>query len=183
MGIHLLCCWPGLAALWYRGIQRGLLLAVLFSWIVCLLLLATFVWPMWFHVWVIRLAWILVGVAWILGTVQSHWTLGRLIGNPDRKSQSAFVQAQAEYLKGNWFEAEAILLDLLQDFPRDAEALLLLVGVLRHTKRWQPAIRRLDQLELLDTSIPWRFEILRERRIIEACMAQSLQTEIVEPQQ
>lgn len=102
------------------------------------------------------------------------------MGTPDSSSQSAFILAQTEYLKGNWFEAEAILLEILQDFPRDAEAMLLLVGVLRHTERWQPALRRLDQLEMLDTASPWRFEINRERKIIQTRMAATQETALLE---
>lgn len=177
MGINPICCWPGLAGLWYRGVSRSLLLAVLFSWLVSLLILATFVWPMWFQVWLVRLSWLAVSSSWLVSVLWSHWTLGRLIGSSDKDAQGAFVQAQEEYLRGNWFEAEAILLDLLQQFPRDAEALLLLVGVLRHTQRWQPALRRLDQLDTLDTAAPWKFEILRERKMIETRLAQVQQQE------
>lgn len=177
MGINLICCWPGLAALWYRGIPRGLLLAVLFCWSGCLLLLATFLWPLWLNGWIVTLGWAILVVAWVSSTFHSHWTLGLLLGNPNEKVQKAFVQAQEEYLRGNWFESEAILLDLLSQCPRDAEALLLLVGVLRHTKRWQPAIRRLDQLELLDTAAPWRYEIFRERELIETRRAEPAETD------
>ncbi len=77
-----------------------------------------------------------------------------------------FSRAQAEYLKGNWFEAESLLHAILADTPRDAEAQLLLVSVLRHSRRWAAALRRLEQLELLDTSARWRFEIHRERQLI-----------------
>lgn len=172
MGFNLMCCWPGLAGLWYRGLTRGLFLAVLCCWLVSLLLLASFLWPLWLHGWIVKLGWAIAFGGWLASTAHSHWTLGNLLGNPNEKAKKAFVQAQEEYLRGNWFESEAILLDILSDCPRDAEALLLLVGVLRHTKRWQPAIRRLDQLELLDTSAPWRFEILRERQLIEARLAE-----------
>lgn len=170
MSFYLFCCWPGLAALWYRGMARGVLLAVLFCWLCSLLLLSTFVWPEWISVWAVRIGWLALVLTWMGSTAYSHWTLGRLLGVMDKSSQDAFTRAQEEYLRGNWFEAEAILLEMLQRFPRDAEALLLLVGVLRHTQRWQPALRRLDQLESLDSSSPWRFEMARERKYILARM-------------
>jgi hypothetical protein len=180
MGIQLLCCWPGLASLWYRGVPRALLLAILFCWAISLLLLATFVWPGWFDAWVIRCSWVGALVVWLVASVKNHLNFQRLVGHADDRAQTAFVQAQAEYLKANWFEAEAILLDLLQEFPRDAEATLLLVGVLRHTQRWQPALRRLEQLEMLETAGPWRFEIQRERAIIQSRMAAAKETALLE---
>jgi predicted Zn-dependent protease len=106
--------------------------------------------------------------------VKSHINFSKLMGVPDSKAHDTFETAQQEYLRGNWYEAEAMLLDLLEKYPRDAEAILLLVGVLRHTQRFQPAIRRLDLLESLDTSAPWRFEIAQERKILERLFSQSL---------
>lgn len=174
MGFQLICCWPGLSALWYRGNSRSLLAALLYCWAVCFLLLATFVWPEWFGIWVIRIFWVMAGMVWLASCVYNHWRYPIIIGKPDAKSQFAFEEAQRHYLQGNWFEAEAILLELLDQFPRDAEALLLLIGILRHTQRWQPALRRLDQLESLDTSAVWRFEIIREREIVERRFAEAL---------
>lgn len=174
MGIHLVCCWPGLAAAWCRGNPRSLVAALLFSWSICLLLLATFVWPEWLGIWLVRAAWVVAAATWLGTTIFNHLGFSRLMGRPDNQSQSSFESAQQEYLRGNWFEAEALLLDLLEKFPRDAEALLLLVGVLRHTQRWQPALRRLDLLESLDTSGPWRFEIRRERQIVERRLTEAL---------
>lgn len=174
MGFQLFCCWPGLAALWYRGNSRSLLAALFFCWVVCMALLATFVWPQWLNQWVVRSVWGILAVVWFASFIKSHLGFARLIGKPDNQSQSDFEQAQQQYLQGNWFETEAILLNLLDKFPRDAEALLLLVGVLRHTQRWQPALRRLDQLESLDTAANWRFEITRERHIVEKRFTESL---------
>lgn len=172
MGIQILCCWPGLAALWIRGVPRSLLLAVLFSWAVCLLLLATFVWPDWIQAWIVRSSWVVFGATWLASCVQSHLGLRNLVGNSDDRTHLAFSEAQVEYLKGNWFEAEAILLEILQKYPRDAEALLMLVGVLRRTQRWQPAMRRLEQLQTLDTAAVWQFEIRQERKFIEGKLAE-----------
>jgi hypothetical protein len=174
MGFQLVCCWPGLAALWWRGNVRSLMAALLFTWLICLLLLATFHWPEWFGIWGVRLCWIIASIIWVTSFVRSHLGFSSLIGKPDSQSQTAFEAAQQQYLQGNWFEAEAILLDLLDKFPRDAEALLLLIGVLRHTQRWQPALRRLDQLESLDTAANWHYEIVRERQIVEKRFAEAL---------
>ncbi len=74
--------------------------------------------------------------------------------------------AQTQYLQGNWFEAEAILLDLTKSDPGDMAAGLLLVGVLRHTHRQAAALRHLEQLCLYDAAAAWRFEIEREKQLI-----------------
>ena len=68
----------------------------------------------------------------------------------DQNTDELFLAAQREYLRGNWFEAEAELLELTQLAPDDVPAVLLLVGVLRHTHRYRPALRRLEQLQLLE---------------------------------
>lgn len=92
-------------------------------------------------------------------------------------TSEVFIQAQQEYVRGNWFDAEALLLEIVHQHPRDAESLLLLVGVLRHTRRWQPALRRLEQLELLDNASPWRFEIQQERTLIASGIAEDVRIE------
>jgi hypothetical protein len=164
---RLSCFWPGLAQAWWRGSTTGLLAAMGFGWGLSILLLATFVWPNWFYPWLVTLCWFGMLVFWLVESCRNHWHLGNLhadagpVAGDDR-----FVRAQREYLRGNWFEAESLLHAILTDTPRDAEAHLLLAGVLRHSRRWSAAFRRLEQLELLDTSARWTFEIRRERQLI-----------------
>jgi hypothetical protein len=165
--VHLECCWPGLAQLWHQGHVRSLVISLMFTWSICLLLMASWVWPEWLNVWLVRGFWVVASVVWCFSLVVNHWRRPKLLGLLDRNSEKSYLRARDEYLKGNWFEAEAILLDHVQEYPRDAEALLMLVGVLRHTARWQPAIRRLDQMETLETAAVWRYEIQRERQLIE----------------
>ena len=141
-----------------------------------LLLMATFVWPQWVSSFALRSLWLLAFVAWVGATVRSQWQFARLmqICKP-LEAKDSFLLAQMDYLAGNWFEAEAKLLQILHDFPRDAESQLLLVGVLRHTRRFKPALRRLAQLETLDSAARWRYESARERVIIERRMAEELE--------
>ncbi|MCA9134379.1 MAG: hypothetical protein KDA45_14520, partial [Planctomycetales bacterium] len=169
--VRTVCLWPGLPAAWYRGRGRGLLLSVVFAWCVSLLLLATFVWPAWLSLGQLRLLWVAAWGTWLVAAGRNYWQLQSLLQCSDSQAAQSLVEAQAEYLRGNWFDAEAILLEVLQRQPRDPEALLLLVGVLRHTKRWQPALRRLGQLELLESARPWLFEIGREKSLIHRAMA------------
>ena len=172
MSLRTVCLWPGLPAAWLQGMVRGLVVALVFTWCVCWLLLATFVWPDWISAMVLRLLWIVVMVTWFVSTIRNCLRLPGLLATSDVRSSQMFVDAQSDYLRGNWFEAEAKLLQILHHHPRDAESLLLMVGVLRRTKRLKAAMRRLEQLELLDTSAAWYFEIQREKKLIEQAMAQ-----------
>lgn len=170
------CFWPGLASAWYRGNTTSLAIAIFSTWVLGLLLLATCVWPEWVSVGVLRGLWLLSFVVWVGATIRSQWQFARLMQvSKPLEAKDNFVLAQTDYLAGNWFEAEAKLLQILHDFPRDAESQLLLVGVLRHTRRFRPALRRLAHLESLDSSARWRFEITRERAIIERRIAEELE--------
>lgn len=159
--------WPGLAAAWYRGRLQGLLVALAFAWVLCILLLATFVWPAWFSGWLVAGVWVLLGAYWAYEAIRAQLTLGKLLENVASDTPEAFQAAQRDYLRGNWFEAEARLLEITRQHPHDVAAGLLLVGVLRHTQRWRPALRRLEQLNLLDAAASWQFEIYREQQLIE----------------
>lgn len=175
---RLSCFWPGLARAWWRGSVSGLLAAIGFGWGLCILMLATFVWPNWFSPWLVALCWFAMLVFWLVESIRSHWQLGQLQGDAGPVvGDDRFARAQAEYLRGNWFEAESLLHAILNDTPRDAESQLLLVGVLRHSRRWSAAFRRLEQLELLDTSARWTFEIRRERQLIQRRQQEYLERE------
>ena len=114
-------------------------------------------------------------VFWLVETVRSHWQLRKLLADAGTKSgDNRFTEARGEYLQGNWFEAESLLHAILTNSPRDAEAQLLLVGVLRHSGRWSAAFRRLDQLELLDTAARWTFEIRCERQLLDRLQKESV---------
>ena len=175
---RLSCFWPGLAQAWWRGSFAGLMAALAFGWGLCILLVATFIWPDWFYHWVVSLGWFAMLTFWLIASVRSHWHFGQLQADAGPVAgDSRFAQAQTEYLRGNWFEAESLLLAILTDTPRDAEAHLLLAGVHRQTRRWSAAFRRLDQLELLDTAARWTFEIRRERQLIERRKREYLATQ------
>jgi Tetratricopeptide repeat len=165
---RLSCFWPGLAQAWWRGSVSGLFAAVCFGWGLSILLLATFVWPNWFSPWLVSVCWLAMLVFWLVESARSHWHLGQLYADAGPiPGDDRFTQARNEYLLGHWFEAEALLHAILTDSPRDAEAHLLLAGVLRHSGRLSSAFRRLDQLQLLDTAARWTFEIRRERQLLE----------------
>lgn len=172
MALRAICLWPGLPAAWMLGLARGLLVALVYAWCICGLLLATFVWPDWLAVSLLRLLWLAAVGTWSVATVRNCMYLPRLLATCDAHSSQALISAQHEYLRGNWFDAEASVLQVLHHHPRDAEALLLLVGILRRTQRFQPALRRLKQLEMLQSAAVWHFEIQRESGWISRAMSQ-----------
>ena len=77
-----------------------------------------------------------------------------------------FIQAQTEYLRGSWADAQTLLETLLERRPRDSEARLLLATLLRHSRRLTKARQQLEILERFDESLPWQFEINRERELL-----------------
>ncbi len=131
-------------------------------------MLATFVWPHWFNSWLVTSC-----LDWdvdFLGCGMCAQQLGNMARCNAMQCQRlvtiAFAKRSRNISKANWFEAESLLHAILADAPRDAESHLLLASVLRHSRRWAAALRRLDQLELLDTAARWRFEIRQERQLI-----------------
>ena len=83
-------------------------------------------------------------------------------GGPD----DVFPGALAQYLKGNWLEAETLTRDLLIRSPEDVEAALLLTAVLRHTGRIDEGRETLDAVTLWDRAAAWRMEIDREYQLL-----------------
>lgn len=177
--LRLMCFWPGLPNAWIQGNLRALVACICFGWVTSILLLATFVWPEWLS----QLGYNGLGIGavivWFVGSAHNHWNLSTWLAPPEHDDGGAFEQAQDHYLKGDWFEAEAKLLSIVAENPRDAEAQLLLAGVLRHTARWQAALRRLDQLEFLQAAANWRFEIQRERALVERGIAEEAESKNV----
>jgi uncharacterized protein HemY len=164
--------WPGLAPLWLRGRWYGLFLAIGFAAALNGLLVTTFLWPrlvgsgsevVVFNV----VGWCLVLCFWG-ASVQRTWRLlPRLQPGADARGDDAlYLQAQTEYLRGDWFSSEKHLRRLLEDSPRDADALLLLASLNRRSGRVADARRLLMELERLSGGGKWLFEIHQERRLL-----------------
>lgn len=169
-GSRLLCLWPGLARLWLRGDGYSLALAVFYSILLNLALISSLIWPDYLGSRFLLVAWPLLASVWVISFWVSWRSLPqwlsvgqRIAAEPDNRLDTLFNVAQREYLKGNWVDARDLLERRLQLRPRDAEARLLLVGVLRQVGRLSQALEELQRLEGLDESRPWSFEINRER--------------------
>lgn len=180
LGIRAVCLWPGLPGAWLRGKVQQLLLALAATWILSFLLLATFVWPAWIGIGSLRALWGAAAIGWLGLAIRGHWQCASLQPVSTPEQAVAFTEAQGEYLRGNWFAAEARLLAILQADARDVETLLLLISVLRQTRRWQPALRRLQQLELLDGAQRWRHEIAREKEFMARALVAASEAEVTD---
>ena len=159
------CLWPGLAPLWLRGQWSALALAAGFSLLLNAALSISLVWTELVSPTARAAIWLAVAVIWTTSLVVS----ARWLSQERRRAQldralDLLPRIQGEYLQGHWIEAEAGLLELLTDRPRDAEARLLLATLYRHTGRVDEAARELGHLERLDTALQWQWEIARERQ-------------------
>lgn len=161
----LTCLWPGLVKLW-RGNWKALVLAVGFAAVLDLLLAATFVWPELLPPSSLPFAWLAVGGYWCFAV----WQGFRLRANMDKVSGETnldlFIQAQGEYLLGNWYEAESTLQRLLAVNSGDVEATLLLATMYRRTHRYKEARDLQKTLSRMDGTQPWRTELDRESQLL-----------------
>jgi hypothetical protein len=172
--------WPGLAELWQRGSWLGLALALGFTVLVNLVAISSFVWTEWLSSWTHSLVW---------GALLTTWVASAAIslrqGRNSRPGavialQDLFQQAQSEYLKGNWFEAETALNTLLRKDARDIDAHLMLATLLRHTQRAEQAAMQLGRLELLEGAEKWSMEIDCERRHLASLAGESDPSDVSE---
>ncbi len=159
-----LLLWPGLALLWVRGSWWGLSGALGFTVIGNLLLTASWMWTEWFGPSMLLTAWTLFVATWIFSTFIALWKWNEWVGPVERKnSEDLFPLAQAQYLKGDWYEAESILGRLIQLDPSDVESHLMLTSIYRRTQRPELARRTLRYLERLKDSHQWLLETRLER--------------------
>ncbi len=164
--------WPGLAQAWGRGSWAGLAVAVGFTWVGCVLLVATVVYSGWIDTEARNLGAAALVVVWVLALAESRtqWRRAALAlvseaarEDPAARCERLFGEAQRLYLAGDWGSAEERLVDLLATDAKDIEGRLLLATLLRHRERTDEALVELDRLERLEAAEAWRDEIGRER--------------------
>lgn len=173
-GPKLLCGWPGLPGLWYRGSFFSLLVAIGFSILLNVALVTSFVWPWMLGETFLAIAWPLILLVWSISAVTTYRRLPDLMSvSPSEKvadqrpPDTLFNQAQSEYLRGHWQESASLLQRLILRQPRDMEARLLLATLFRHTRQFENAKIQLDELMKFDESVEWVFEIERERELLD----------------
>jgi len=172
---YLMCLWPGLSSLWSRGHWRGLAAAAAFTLLLNFAFVVTFVWPELFSP--TLPPWLLLGVAWV--SVLCFWIAGwrassRVLQQVKPamaetlvETEKLFCEAQTEYLKGHWLEAEALLDRTLALRANDVEARLLRATLFRRTARLEGAKQLLVGLMENEAAARWRYEIAEEQRRIE----------------
>jgi hypothetical protein len=120
------------------------------------------------------ICWVLLGAAWSIAA--GYWAWKDRPGHPlagrgptaasGKSGGKVFEEAQEDYLKGNWFEAERKLNLLMRRDEHDLEARLLMATLLRHTKRFDDATHQLNLLVRLDGAHRWALEIRREGELL-----------------
>ena len=173
-GSYLLCGWPGLPGLWFKGQTSSLVVAIGFSILLNLALISSFIWPNSLGETFPLIAWPIILLIWSTSTWVAYQSLSDVMAVPvsekvaqPERPDTLFVQAQREYLGGHWEEAESLLRRRIERQPRDMEARLLLATLLRHTRRLEDASNQLIEMQRFDNSQEWNFEIDREVRLIE----------------
>lgn len=158
------CLWPGLPKLWLQSKLSALLVAVVFAGFLQGMMLTSFVWTGLASPAVRTMGWLIAGFVWFVSTARELRRLPYLSGRDHRDQTDAlFREAQTEYLKGNWYQAQALLEQILRHNAGDVDAGLMLASLYRHVGRWEEASEQLRQLDRFELSARWRLEIQKER--------------------
>lgn len=176
--------WPGLPHLWVRGSLAGLTLALAFSVLLNVLVVATLVWPSWLES-RLKFACAITALGlWIAALWETRGELKRLAAEreareanedsvptePNQPNDQLLRKAQTCYLQGDWVDAERSLRTAIRNDRDDFEARFWLVSVLRCSGRARQAERLLRRVERLDAAVGWRHEVRDERQRIEALL-------------
>lgn len=183
--------WPGLPHLWVRGSLAGLTLALAFSVLLNVLVLATAVWPAWLEPRLKVACGLTAFGLWIAALWETRGELRRLAAEREA-AQSAeetatktespegdalLAAAQTSYLRGDWSEAECQLRRAIRQDHDDFEARFWLVSVLRNAGRLRQAERLLRRVERRDAAAGWRREIEDERNRLNEQLSPRLEDE------
>lgn len=158
--------WPGLPQLARDGNWAALAVAVAAAVLLNAVLLGTCAWTEFIDPAPRIICWVVVLVAWTGAIGLWSWNDRQRAAGRARNDGNPFEEALAEYLKGNWFEAEHKLNGLLRRDDHDIEARLLMATLLRHTSRFDEATRQLNVLAGLDGAHRWALEIHREGELL-----------------
>lgn len=173
-GPVILCGWPGLPGLWFRGQMSSLLVAIGFSILLNLALVSSFLWPWSLGETFPFVAWPMIFLIWGTSSWMAYNGLTDVMSVPatekvadSKRPDTLFIQAQREYLGGHWEEAEALLNRRIGNVPRDIESRLMLATLLRHTRRLDEARDQISAIQRYDEAAEWDFEIDRECQLID----------------
>lgn len=178
--------------MWNRGSWAGLALAVGFTVLLNVLLVATLVWTDWMSSEARQIGYGVLVVIWSLSWLESRADWQRFLverrvvdkehvrnaGNgslgaigeegamvkieSEEMSDRLYRGAQQHYLAGDWVRCEQLLRQLLLLDKRDVESQLMLATMWRHLGRTEEAAQQLQRLECLEAATPWSYEIAHE---------------------
>ncbi|MCC6124983.1 MAG: tetratricopeptide repeat protein [Pirellulales bacterium] len=159
--------WPGLPQLWLRGQWAGLAKALGAAIVLCAVLLGTFGWSELISAGMRNTLWIAVALFWTASAVAAYVQTRRRTNREQlTPAKDTFTQALDLYLKGDYFEAECLLVEMLARNERDLDARLMLAALYRHNRRYDEAAKQLDTLARFEGAEKWRLEIESERSLI-----------------
>ena len=165
--------WPGLPQLWSYGSWGGLALALGAAVGFDLLLLVSFGWTELMSPAVRNTLWTAFGGLWVVAAVWSaKQSRRRCAAERVDSNQDQFAEAMDCYLRGDYYQAEHLLENLLRRNQRDLDARLMLATLLRHTGRYDAATQHLDALERFEGAQKWQWEIEQEREWLAAAKKQ-----------
>lgn len=163
--------WPGLPMILATGSWWGLAWAVGFAIFVYLLLFAILWWPELLSYHTRNGIGLAALVFWSGSAVVSARALWQRVVADGAAGEATFADATIHYLRGEWFEAECILVELLRRNHRDVDAGLMLATLWRHTGHFFEAESQLKRLQLFDESRKWAMEIYQEKRRLDLAKA------------
>ena len=137
-------------------------MAVAFALLLDTALIGSLVWTEWYSAAVRGTLWATVATFWLAAALASWHGLSSHTEESAAAMDDLFRQAVGEYLKGNWFEAENLLVQMLRRDPNDVDARLKLITLLRHSGRRDEARRALRLLSRTDGASKWEIEIQHE---------------------
>lgn len=169
------CLWPGLPRLWWRGDWRALLTAIGFTAALNFCLVTSFLWPQSLPSAIVVVGWAVILVFWAASAWQGRRYLPEVYRNAGGTDhEDLFIRAQAEYLKGHWYEAETLCRELLRQSDDDVDTRLMLASLCRHTRRFDEARKELRRLGQTDGGEKWALEVARERELLERAESEPL---------
>ncbi len=165
---NILFLWPGAYGVIAYGRWKQLFISLAFSMPLLATLFSHCYWTDFPPHFIKQYYWFFFALTWIVLSICSYKDLHSYTQTKkyDEKGE-AFLEAQTQYLHGNWFETECCIKNILKRNPGDVEARLFLATLLRHLKRYSEAQKALTELEKYEESSRWRYEILQERNAIQ----------------
>ncbi len=159
--------WPGLPHIWMRGSWTALGVAIIAAALLIVVMIGSFGWSELIDPSLRKILWVSLAVIWCSAAIISAIKLrSQAAAGEPGSCEDLFAGAVDLYLKGDYYQAERLLNNLLEKNVRDLDARLLLATLLRHTSRIEDASKQLDQLLRFDGAEKWEVEIQRERELL-----------------